>query len=368
MVGLDIPRLISSLTNPPEVPHPVILPDFFLDHFVKFGSFNAFLDGLRLLAAQGGGNLLGSEQFVRRGGNSVNTASALLRLGMDPVVIVTTDEYGASLLRALADPRLNLNHVHRDGRLSSTVSIETEHNGRQINLMISDSGSASRFEFSDLTEEDLASIRHSGLVALLNLNHNEKGAQLAGDLFEFVRQESQSQTFMDIGDPSGHPEYVEPLIDLAIDRGLVDVLGVNENEVNWLARALDCDGHYAHTENQPERWLDVAVHVSSQLGVRLDFHTPHYAATILEDDVVSIPSFEVRGTVTLGAGDAWNAGDIWGLLHGIEPEDRILLANAVASLYVSSTDASHPSKAEIIGFLESGPSLSGRGKKLLKVR
>ncbi len=72
---------------------------------------------------------MGSEQFIRRGGNCVNTASALFALGLDSKMIVTTDEYGASLLKALAPHGLDLNHIHTDGQLSSTVSIETEFEG-----------------------------------------------------------------------------------------------------------------------------------------------------------------------------------------------------------------------------------------------
>lgn len=363
---MDVFRLVASLTNPPEAPYPVILPDFFLDHFVKVDSFKDLLDGLELLAEQGGGNLLGTEQLVRRGGNSVNTASALKRLGLDPVVIVTTDEYGASLMRALVDEDLDLSHVHEDGRLSATVSIEAEHEGRRINLMISDSGSASRFEFSDFTEEDLTAIRGCGLVALLNLNHNEAGSQLASELFEFVKSESRAQTFMDIGDPSSHPEYVKPIVDHVLREGLVDFLGVNENEVIWLTRALG-DTRWSEKASNPDAWLDAALHVSSELEVRIDLHTPYYSSTILDDDVVSAPAFEAHGAITLGAGDAWNAGSIWGYLHRLEPEDRIVLANAVAALYVSSPDVNHPTRTEIVRFLESVPPLSGHGKKLLKL-
>ncbi len=364
---MDYSQLVAALTDPMKAGYPVILPDFFLDHFVKYESFSSFIDGLSRLAAQGGGNLLGSEQFVTSGGNCVNTATALLRLGTDPRIIVTTDVSGASLLRALADPRLNLDHVHTDGRLSSTVSIETKHHGRRINMMVSDSGSASRFSFSDLTESDLECVQKSGLVALVNLNHNELGPGLAKDLFAFVRDRSSAKTFMDIGDPSSRPETIRPLIDEALCPGLVDVLGLNENELAWLVRALDGGSRWSGTEEHPELWLDAAVFVSSELGTRLDLHTPFYAATVFEDEVTSVPSFDVHGQIALGAGDAWNAGSIWALLHDLDNSCRLLLANAVAALYVSSERARHPTTGEVVSFLQSGPALSSHGKKLLKL-
>ena len=116
---------------------------------------------MKEVAKQGGGNIVGSTQFIRHGGNAVNTAAALHTLGLDPQVIVTTDEYGASILKSLVNPGLDLSLVHTDGRMSSTVSIEAEYQGRRVNLMLSDSGSLAEFKFSDLTENDLVAIRDS---------------------------------------------------------------------------------------------------------------------------------------------------------------------------------------------------------------
>ena len=364
---MEYSKLLAALAEPKKTGYPVILPDFFVDHFVKYENLSEFIDGLQKLAAQGGGNLLGSKQFLSSGGNCVNTATALLRLGMDPRPIVTTDERGDSLLRALADPGLNLDNVHTDGRLSSTVSIETEHEGRRINLMISDSGSASKFGFTDLTEDDLECIRCSALVALVNLNHNELGSALARGLFEFVRDNTDAITFMDMGDPSSRPDLVRPLIDEVVSLGLVDVLGVNENEVAWLVRALDGGGRWLGMETQQEMWLDAAAYASSELGTRLDLHTPFYAASVFEDEVVGVPAIDVDGHIALGAGDAWNAGNIWALLNDLDTESRLLLANTVAALYVSSKDAQHPTNHDVAAFLRSRPMLSSHGKKLLKL-
>ena len=365
---MDYTRLISILKNPKDVGYPVVLPDFFVDHFVLTQSLDKLIDDLKVLAAQGGGNLLGTEQFIRRGGNAVNTASALHTLGLIPKLIVTTDDHGASLLKALVHPELDLSHVHVDGRLSSTVSIETEYQERKINLMVSDSGSAKEFSFSDLTDDDIKAIHGCGLVALVNLNHNLKGSELAHDLFQMVKETSSAVTFMDIGDPSGNPELVGKLIKRVISKGLVDVFGLNENEVRWVAQELS-DGSNRWQDNQADSkdWLKAAEFVSNETGIQIDLHTPHFTATISEDGTTSVPAFDVESRVVCGAGDAWNAGDIYGTLYNLLPEDRLILANAVASLYVSSSSANHPTPTEIVRFLESQPLLSADGTKLLKL-
>ena len=124
-MGLDYSKLIKILRNPPSVPRPIVLPDFFLDHFVIADNLDDLISNMRNLAKQGGGNILGSSQFIRRGGNAVNTASALHTLGANPRVIITTDDYGASFLKTLS-PGLDLSLVHTDGKMSTTVSIEAE--------------------------------------------------------------------------------------------------------------------------------------------------------------------------------------------------------------------------------------------------
>ncbi|MGY5860575.1 MAG: carbohydrate kinase family protein [Candidatus Thorarchaeota archaeon] len=365
MTELNTSQLISILSKPPKVPSPVILPDFFVDHFVLVPTFEEFIENLKKLAKQGGGNLLGNEQFIRRGGNCVNTASALLALSLDPKLIVTTDEYGASLLQALAPDGLDFSHVHTDGHLSSTVSIETEFEGRNINLMVSDSGSASDFKFSDLTSADIQLVEGSGLVALVNLNHNKHAADLAHELFKFVKESTNAITFMDIGDPSNNPTLIGPLLKNAIRGGILDVLGVNENEVGWLAREITGHDKWLNIVNQPDEWIKGAQLISRETGVRIVLHTPHFAASINKEEVVTAPSFQVEPKIAMGSGDAFNAGLIYGLLLETTYIDQLVLANAVAALYISSTDSNPPSRDAILQFLKSKPMLSSSGKKLL---
>jgi len=360
---------MSILQNPPKVGYPVILPDFFVDHFVIYENFDDFINNLKQLATQGGGNLLGNKQFIRRGGNAVNTASALLTLGLTPKLIVTTDIYGESLLKALVNPQLDLSHIHTDGRLSSTVSIETEFSDRKVNLMISDSGSASEFSFSNLTQQDIEVLTKCGIVVLVNLNHNRKGAELAHDLFQMIKESSKAMTFMDMGDPSGNPGIVPKLVEGVIKTGLVDIIGMNENEVGWIAQALTNDlTRWRDISLKPKLWLEGAKLIANETGVRVDLHTPHYSATISDDEIITTPAFITKSHVVCGAGDAWNAGDIYGTLLGLPSRDRIILANAVASLYVSSASATHPQIPDIVEFLKSNPILSGDGTKLLKVQ
>jgi sugar/nucleoside kinase (ribokinase family) len=359
-------HLIKFLQSESAQKSVVILPDFFVDHFVVASDFNNFFSSMKQLASQGGGNLLGTRHIIHRGGNSINTASALLTLGMKPIPIVTTDSPGFKLLKLLVDPTLNLNHVHTDGRLASTVSIELTYEERPVNLMVSDSGSVADFSYAELTEADLAVLKQSELVALLCLNHNRHGADLANDVFSLTKSEGQGLTFMDTGDPSGNPDLISGLIENVLSEGLVDILSVNENEIGWFAATLADD----HSQWKPGKlksmeWLKAAEYVASKLPVQIELHTPLYSASLVEDSIISVSAFEVKPQITCGAGDAWNAGNIFGLINGLTGEERLVLANALAALYISSEDATHPTKEQISSFLHSSPQLSISGKNLL---
>ncbi|MEM2141911.1 MAG: carbohydrate kinase family protein [Candidatus Thorarchaeota archaeon] len=346
--------ILEKLQNPPDVRPPVILPDFFVDHFVILDELDSFVESVRALALQGGGNLIGSRHLIRRGGNSVNTASALLNLGVTPTLIVKTDSQGLNLLKSLVSPSLDLGHVNTTGRLSSTVSIEASHRGRRVNVMVSDSGSAADFSFADLTPSDLESIRQASLVALLCLNHDRGAVGLVRDLFTFVRGESSAHTFIDIGDPSGQPDIIPGLIQ-AMREGLVDTLSMNENEAGWLARTLaPSDDRWRNLVQTPELWPEAALLVAEETGVRVDLHTPRFASTIGDGHVCTVPAFTVTPRVVCGAGDSWNAGNICGILYGLDDRARLTLANAVAALYVSSAEARHPTAQEVSRFLTSG--------------
>jgi len=267
---------------------------------------------------------------------------------MDPVLIVKTSEQGAALLRSLVDPSLDLSHVKSNGLLATTVSIEVEHEGRRVNLMVSDSGSARDFSIDDLDEHDIDAIRRAELVALLCLNHNQAPADLARELFSLVRSESRAITFMDAGDPSSRPHIVGPLCEEVLSEGLVDVLSVNENEVIWFARASGFDVSWT---SQRDTLLQAARHITNEFDIRVDLHTPLFTSTHSHDDEAVASTFEAAPQVTCGAGDTWNAGDIYGYLSGLPSMERLMLANAVAALYVSSPSADHPTRDNVASLL-----------------
>jgi fructose-1-phosphate kinase PfkB-like protein len=65
------------------------------------------------------------------------------------------------------------------------------------------------------------------------------------------------------------------------------------------------------------------------------------------------PSMEGRRAT--GAGDAWNAGNILGHLLELAPEERLTLANTVATAYVTNPEPTHPTLPEVAALLDRLP-------------
>ena len=96
--------------------HVVLLPDFFIDHFLNFNEFEEDIPKLENIYKQGGGNIPGINQKISQGGNASNTALALTKLGFSSHLICRTDEFGLYLLNYfLGRKGVDLSRVKTDG-------------------------------------------------------------------------------------------------------------------------------------------------------------------------------------------------------------------------------------------------------------
>ena len=124
-------RLLSRLQSleRKELPafHVVMLPDFFVDHFVYFDTVEKTCHDVQTIAAQGGGNIPGVAQRIQQGGNAANTVLGLARLGMSAHLICQTNHFGLHLLQYfLGKNGVDLSGVHTDGNLALTTALEFE--------------------------------------------------------------------------------------------------------------------------------------------------------------------------------------------------------------------------------------------------
>jgi sugar/nucleoside kinase (ribokinase family) len=331
-----------------------VSPDYFVDHFIKYPKpYPDLLRDLNRTVGQGGGNVLGTRQYIAKGGNAVNTAVALGRLGVQVALFTRTDAIGLHLLRLFVNGLpIDLSLVDPSGSASMTAALEvSDQEGKLSNIMINDSGSLLAIGQEDITEEVASSIRSSDVVCTFNWAQTKEGTEIAKKVFAIAKESSESITFIDIGDPSYRTNDIPSLIEQVFKPGLVDVLSLNENELSRLSNSL---GMAPPSESKvlPPGFLRK---LSATLGCTIDYHTSDFSMSAAHSDVVAVPSFQVSPVRMTGAGDTWNAGDIVGHLAHLAMTDRLLLANAAAAFYISNPQPICPTLAEAVSFFEGTP-------------
>lgn len=328
--------------------HVVTLPDFFLDHFVPLPGWDRVIPSWRDVHERGGGNVLTPGQHFQPGGNAANTALALARLGVRAHLVTRTSAFGKAYLdQTLGRQGVDLRHARADGQLSVTTALEF-HESRPANVMLSDSGSVAQFGPESLDANDHTLIEAADLVLIANWSQNRRGTPLVEAVTSLARK-AGTMTMLDTGDPSARLADVPEILARLIALDDLDVFAMNENELRLLAgRAL--------AAGEEEVAAARALH-AGRPGHVLDLHTARFAATFGPDGEAVVPTFRVEPLRVTGAGDAWNAGNILGHLVRLDPADRLLLANAVAGLYVSGKEGIAPTLGDVIGSLDAEPSL-----------
>ncbi|MDH7517042.1 MAG: carbohydrate kinase family protein [Candidatus Thermoplasmatota archaeon] len=322
--------------------HVVLLPDFFVDHFLYLDEFENTFTRIKNIYQQGGGNLPGVKQKIHQGGNAANTALALARLGIKPHLICKTNEFGLKLLQYfLGRNNVDLSRVKTNGELAITTVLEFGE--KHTNIMIGDPGSVAEFTFETLDEKDLELISNSEILCVLNWNLNKKGTELAKEAFRFARQK-KVKTFFDTGDPSPRKNDIPALIKTVLTDKNLDILSLNENELK----------HYTNTQtNSKDELIKSANHLKSKINARIDLHTSLFSCTINKKTTVVPTQPKLKIKRAAGAGDSWNAGDIFSELLGFEDDERLFFANSTAEYYISSPTPIHPNLEEISKYISS---------------
>jgi len=187
----------------------VLMPDFFVDHFLYLDEFENAYDKIKNTYSQGGGNLPGVSQIIHQGGNAANTSLTLAKLGIKTNLICRTNEFGLHLLEFfLGLEGVDLSRVKTNGKLAITTAMEFGE--KHVNVMVGDTGSVSDFSSNMLGERDFQIISQSNMVCVLNWTLNNYGTELAQNVLKFAKNHNV-KTFFDAGDPSPQKDKISEL-------------------------------------------------------------------------------------------------------------------------------------------------------------
>jgi sugar/nucleoside kinase (ribokinase family) len=349
-------ELLSFLKERPEKLDAVVMPDFFYDRLINLDYDAAsFSSVIADVTARKGGSIDGIAQMDLRGGNAVNTASALAALGLNVTPIVCTSKQGLQQIKFyLGKDRVDLSHVKIAEKASLTTALELKTKDGKANVMLRDVGSLANFNSSDLTEHDYSLIESADYICLFNWAGTRKfGTALAETVFRRVKTSGKGKTYYDTADPTPNREKTSELMRNVLETSCVDVLSLNENEAIFYASMLNEEIRGNRKKQRfDELAMEAARVLAKHLLARIDLHTTVFSATFTKKEEVIVPTFKIKALCATGAGDAWNAGNILGDGNALSDECRLALANAVSACYLSDLDGAHPTRRKLVKFIE----------------
>jgi len=349
-------KMLGFLKEKQEKRDVIVMPDFFHDRLINLDYGAArFSSIIADVTKRKGGSIDGIAQTDMRGGNAVNTASALAALGAKVTPIVCTNKLGLQQIKFyLKRYRVDLSHVKITERASITTALELKTENGKANVMLRDLGALADFGPLDLTDRDYELIENADYVCLFNWAGTKKyGTTLAETVFRRAKAKGKGNTYYDTADPTPNRDKIPELMEKVLKTPQVDVLSLNENEAICYAALLN----KAISEKQKklrfdELAMEAARVLAKHLPARIDLHTTAFSATVTKKNEVVVPAFKVKALRATGAGDAWNAGNILGDGNALSDECRLVLANAVSACYLSDPQGMHPTRRKLVEFIE----------------
>jgi ribokinase len=340
--------IIEKLKQLSIVGSIAVMPDFFIDRIIRLESKEKLFDALAEKAKRGGGSVRGVPTADVKGGNAVNVAYCLAKLGVRVTLFTVADEIGAGIIRqAFSQFGDRVTLRISAGKCGLTTAFEFPHEDTRVNVMMSDIGDNASFGPERIdSEADRVLLKNADGVMVVNWASNQKGTELAEHAF---RNSPSAFHFIDPADvETRKKDFCNSLEKLA---GMTDCLSMNENECNSLADVLGL-GHVLGSAYGADEVKLAAKKLAEKIGISTDLHTKAGAAWSNGRESVFVHTIRVDAKNLTGAGDSWDAADIVGHLAGLDPRERLLFANCCASLYVRDTQGEPPTMNKVFELVE----------------
>ena len=307
-----------------------VMHDFYVDRLLYARSLAEFTGAVTDKSEDGGGGIHGARQEDVRGGNAVNLAHALARLGLRVLLITHSDGTHEDILRRTFDG-LDVDLRVKPLPTALTLALEGD-----VNVMLGDGRGASDFGPALLDDRDWRGLADSAIVCSVNWAINRKGTALLRALRR--RLGAEKTIFFDPADFRDRGPEFRGLLEANARERLVDWVSMNQHEGVAAANALGIG-----TGDLGEMCRGLA----ARLKVVFDLHAVHASYTSEGTRVTATPVNTAKARRLTGAGDVWDAGAIFGRLEGMQEARRLKFANRVARAYLTSKEPLPPTLAEV---------------------
>ena len=307
-----------------------VMHDFYIDRLLYAGAMERFTESLTTKAEEGGGGIHGARQEDVRGGNAVNLACALARLGLRTLLITHSDRAHEGVLRQ-AFEGLDAELRVKPRPTALTVALEGD-----VNVMLGDGKGAADFGPDLLDRSDWRALEDSLVVCSVNWAVNRRGTELLLALRD--RLGPSKPIFFDPADFRDRGKDFGDLLEVLTAKHPVDWIGMNEYEAVATASAL---GIARGGLGEMCRAL------AKRLRVVFDLHADRASYSSEGTRVSAAKVSSVRALRLTGAGDVWDAAAIYGRLRKMDEPERLKFANEAARLFLKNRVAEPPTLAQV---------------------
>jgi ribokinase len=305
--------------------------DFFVDRLVHTSSLVRLAESVVGKANQGGGGVHGISQQDIRGGNAVNLAHALARLGLRTLLITHSDTIHERMLRESFE---GLDAVLRIKPRPPGLTVAFE---GEVNVMLGHGGGAEDFGPGLLDSDDWKALKRAQVICSVNWAANRSGTGLLAALRGRLGREKT--IFFDPADFRDRLQEFTSLLAVISKKRLVDWMSLNEHEAHEAARVLGV---------KATGLKETCTVVARKLQVCLDVHTAGGSFSSNGDMTTEVRTKKVEVRRLTGAGDVWNAGSVYGRLKSFGDSERLRFANTAAGLYLTARSPSPPELEDVL--------------------
>ena len=253
------------------------------------------------------------------GGDTSNFALALSKLGHQTSYLTRIGSYdfGRSFLKLWQEEGVNISMVQKDP-INPTGLYFISYEGEKHNFIYYRKNSAACFIDAEAIDWEL--VRSAKVLHLSSISQgiSRNALEVSFTLMEFARKHGLLVSYdINYRPPLWNRETARAVILHTISE-YADILQMTDDELLLLGWEADIDVFIRRLPRAPQL-------AALKLGDR-------GCLLLREGERVEVEAFKVEVADTVGAGDAFDAGLIAGVLEGLELEELGLRANAVAAL------------------------------------
>ncbi len=277
-----------------------------------------------------GGESLASRVEIRPGGAAANVSVALARLGAASTFIgaVGDDAFGRMLREDLNREGVDTSFLATiPGEVSGFMAIFVTRDGERT--IVGYRGANRKLSPACLAPGALKEVKALFVSGYAFLESPQREAALRA--IGLAREEG-ALVAVDVSEPLAAKGW-ESFLELV---GEVDMAFMNEREAELFSRG-----------ERLSRLLGKVFELAIvKMGAR-------GASLISPEGEIHVKAFKIKAVDTTGAGDAFDAGFLYGILRGLSREQALVLANAVAAWKCTGVGSRHlPTREQVAEFLE----------------